>query len=145
MTALGNSTALPKERCLQVRRKAALAIAAGATGRFVRVSTVEASRSEGSVWISPVFAQTNGRSGEYRRAAENCVQCARAVSALAFAARAKGRFVRRAAIRGVFGALEWMHVRRTAAKSGDLNRSTQHTLRTSPLAFDIARSCEGVR
>ena len=63
---------------------------------FVRVSTVEASRSEGSVWISPVFAQTNGRSGEYRRAAENCVQCARAVSALAFAARAKGRFVRTA-------------------------------------------------
>ena len=30
-------------------------------------------------------------------------------------------------------------------KGGDLNRSTQHTLRTSPLAFDIARSCEGVR
>jgi hypothetical protein len=68
--------------------------AAAANSPFVRVSTVEASRSEGSVWISPVFAQTNGRSGEYRRAAENCVQCARAVSALAFAARAKGRFVR---------------------------------------------------
>ena len=65
-----------------------------AKAHSVRVSTVEASRSEGSVWISPVFAQTNGRSGEYRRAAENCVQCARAVSALAFAARAKGRFVR---------------------------------------------------
>ena len=62
-----------------------------------------------------------------------------------FATAANGGFVRRAAIRGVFGALEWMHVRRTAAKSGDLNRSTQHTLRTSPLAFDIARSCEGVR
>ena len=76
------------------RGNAASAIAARASGRFVRVSTVEASRSEGSVWISPVFAQTNGRSGEYRRAAENCVQCARAVSALAFAARAKGRFVR---------------------------------------------------
>jgi fructokinase len=32
-----------------------------------------------------------------------------------------------------------------SAIGGDLNRSTQHTLRTSPLAFDIARSCEGVR
>jgi hypothetical protein len=49
MTALGNSTALPKERCLQVRRKAALAIAAGATGRFVRTADLYAKRSEGPV------------------------------------------------------------------------------------------------
>ena len=79
---------------LRMRELSASALAAVAQVCFVRVSTVEASRSEGSVWISPVFAQTNGRSGEYRRAAENCVPCARAVSALAFAARAKGRFVR---------------------------------------------------
>ncbi|MEY8099989.1 hypothetical protein AB9F29_21845, partial [Falsihalocynthiibacter sp. S25ZX9] len=32
-----------------------------------------------------------------------------------------------------------------SANGGDLHRSTQHTLRTSLLAFDIARSCEGVR
>jgi hypothetical protein len=31
------------------------------------------------------------------------------------------------------------------SKGGDLNRSTQHTQRTSLLAFDIARSCGGVR
>ncbi len=32
-----------------------------------------------------------------------------------------------------------------AAMRGDLNRSTQHTRRTSLLASDIARSCEAVR
>jgi hypothetical protein len=32
-----------------------------------------------------------------------------------------------------------------SALGGDLNRSTQHTRRTSLLASDIARSCEAVR
>ena len=34
---------------------------------------------------------------------------------------------------------------RLVAMGGDLNRSMQHTVRTSLLAFDIARSWEAVR
>jgi hypothetical protein len=36
-------------------------------------------------------------------------------------------------------------LQRKSAIRGGLNRSTQHAQRTSLLAFDIARSCGGVR